>query len=432
MNSITIFRRGRIIDPSTATDSVADLFVRDGVIAASLTPEETAAATVVDASHQVVCPGLIDTHVHFREPGQTHKETIQSGSRAAAAGGFTRVVCMPNTSPVCDTPGTIQQILASAEREAVVRIHTTGCLTKGMAGEEMAPIGSLKRAGVVAVTDDGRCVQNNEIMRQVVIYARMFDLPVMDHCQDYALTENAVMNEGDWSLRLGLKGWPREAEDIIVARNIILARATGAQIHMQHISSAHSVQLIREAKASGIRVTAEASPHHITLTDACIHNFDTNFKMNPPLRTETDRIALIEGLRDGTLDCIATDHAPHSGYEKDVEFDYAPFGVIGLETSLGVTVSELYHRQGFPLPRVVELLSTAGARVARIPGGSLRPGEPADITVFDPDARWTVDPDRFFSLSRNCPWNGTELTGRVTSTWVGGRLVFDGEQILPE
>ncbi|MGF1530207.1 MAG: dihydroorotase [Puniceicoccaceae bacterium] len=432
MNSVSVLQNARIIDPQPGIDRTGDLLIRDRFIVDSLTSAELESATVYDLQGKVVTPGLVDIHVHFREPGQTHKESIRSGSRAAAAGGFTSVVCMPNTSPVCDTPGTIQQILHAAERDSIIRIYPTGCLTRGMNGEEMAPIGSLARAGVVAVTDDGRCVQSNEIMRQVVIYANMFNLPVMDHCQDYSLTREATVNEGDWSLRLGLKGWPREAEEIIVARNIIIARTTGAQIHMQHISCKEAVDAIRQAKASGIRVTAEASPHHLSLTDACIKNYDTIFKMNPPLRTEEDQLAIIEGLRDGTLDCIATDHAPHAGFEKDVEFDQAPFGVIGLETALAVSLTELYHRRGFKLGQVVDLLSSAGARVARLPHGTLTPGSLADVTVVDPEKIWRVDPAKFHSLSRNCPWNGEELRGKVEMTFFEGRLVFDQDQIVEE
>jgi len=304
----------RVIDPASKRDSVGDLFIKDGKIVAALSPAEKKKAKKIDAQGLVACPGLVDIHVHFREPGQMHKETIETGSRAGAAGGFTTVVCMPNTAPVADTAGTIQQIKDSIARTACIKVYQTGCITVGMKGQALAPIGSLKRAGVIAITDDGDCVQSNELMRRACEYAKMFDLPIMDHCQDHSMTIGAVMNEGAVSTRLGLKGWPNAAEDLIVARNCILSEYTGAHIHMQHISSRASVDILRRAKARGVRVTGEATPHHIALTDECLATYDTHFKMNPPLRTEEDRVAIIEGLRDGTLDILATDHAPHTDF----------------------------------------------------------------------------------------------------------------------
>jgi dihydroorotase len=334
----------RVIDPAAKRDAAGELFVRDGVFAASLSAAEKKRSKKIDARGLVACPGLVDIHVHFREPGQTHKETIASGSRAAAAGGFTTVVCMPNTAPVADSPGTIQFINDIAARDAVVRVLPTGCITIGQKGEQLAPAGSLKRAGVVALTDDGNCVQNNELMRRALEYAKMFDLPVMDHCQDESLTRGAVMNEGVMSTRLGLRGWPNAAEDLIVSRNVVLSAYTGAHVHLQHISSKYSVEVIRRAKERGLRITAEATPHHLALTDASLAGYDTHFKMNPPLRTEADRQELIAGLRDGTLDCIATDHAPHTTDDKDREFDYAPFGILGLETALAVCLEVLVRQ----------------------------------------------------------------------------------------
>ena len=422
-------KNGRVIDPANDRDAVGELFAVDGRLVHSLSAAQQADATVIDASGLVVAPGLVDIHVHFRDPGQTHKEDIGSGSRAAAAGGFTSVVCMPNTSPVCDNAGTIQHIVDKIERAAVVRVYTTGCLTIGMNGEQLAPTGQLKNAGVVAMTDDGKCVQSNEIMRRAVEYADMFDLPIMDHCQDASLTHKAVMNEGEWSLRLGLRGWPRAAEDIIVARNVILAELSGAHIHMQHVSSATSVDILRRAIARGISVSGEASPHHIEFTDACLHDYDTVFKMNPPLRTDADRAALIEGLIDGTLSCIATDHAPHSPTEKDQEFDAAPFGIIGLENSLASTLTTLYHGGHLGLSEVIALMTHKGAEICRLDAGTLSVGAPADICLFDPEASWTVDADRFFSQSRNCPWHGKQLKGLVKATFVGGQRVFDGTSI---
>ncbi|MDP4611598.1 MAG: dihydroorotase, partial [Opitutales bacterium] len=319
MSNILWIQGGRVIDPANNRDSVSDVFAIDGKLVGSLNEAQKAEATQVDASGLVVAPGLVDIHVHFRYPGQTHKEDISSGTKAAAAGGFTSVVCMPNTSPVCDNAGTIQRIMDEVRRKAVIKVYPTGCLTLGMQGEHLAPTGQLKNAGVVAMTDDGQCVQNNEIMRRAVEYAKMFDLIIMDHCQDASLTKGAVMNEGEWSLRLGLRGWPKAAEDIIVARNVILAEITGAHIHMQHVSSSASVDILRRAKERGVPVSGEASPHHIEFTDAKLADYDTGFKMNPPLRTDADREALIQGLCDGTLDCIATDHAPHTPTEKDCE-----------------------------------------------------------------------------------------------------------------
>ncbi|RPG85368.1 MAG: dihydroorotase [Coraliomargarita sp. TMED73] len=429
MTDVLWIQGGRIIDPANDRDAIGDLFAVDGILCAELSSSEKENARIIDATGFVVAPGLVDIHVHFRDPGQTHKEDIRSGSRAAAAGGYTSVVCMPNTSPVCDNAGTLQGIMDKVEREAVVRVYPTGCLTIGMEGERLAPTGQLQKAGIVAVTDDGLCVQNNEIMRRAVEYAHMFGLPVMDHCQDASLTQDAVMNEGEWSLKLGLRGWPNAAEDIIVARNVILSRLTGAHIHMQHLSSATSVEILRAAKRRGINVTSEASPHHIEFTDACLQDYDTTFKMNPPLRTTQDRQALIEGLCDGTIDCIATDHAPHSATEKDREFDSAPFGIIGLENALPATLGTLYHSGRLGLSEVVALFTHRGAEICQLEAGTLCPGANADICIFDPDEEWTVDASAFLSKSKNCPWDGHPLKGRVKTTIVGGHTVFDGKQI---
>jgi dihydroorotase len=390
----------------------------------SLSAAERKRARTIDGRGLVAAPGLVDIHVHFREPGQTHKETIATGSRAAAAGGFTTVVCMPNTTPPADNAGTIQYILDAARRDALVKVLPTGCITIGMKGEALAPIGSLKRAGVVAITDDGDCVQSNEVMRRAIEYAKMFDLPVLDHCQDQSMTDGAVMNEGDVSIRLGLRGWPNAAEDVIVSRNVILSRYTGAHIHMQHISSALSVEIVRRAKADGVRITAEATPHHIALTDEALATYDTNFKMNPPLRTEADRRAIIAGLRDGTLDCISTDHAPHTDYEKDKEFDYAPNGILGLETSLAVVLDVLVRKSRFTLSKALGLMTRGPAGVLHLDAGTLSAGAPADICLFDPDEAWTYDAKAGYSKSSNSPWHGRAFRGRVKTTIVDGRVVF--------
>ena len=424
MSQYLWIKNGLIIDPANQREEQTDLFVKDGRIVHQLTEAEQSKATKYDARGLVVAPGLVDIHVHFREPGQTHKEDIASGSRAAAAGGYTSVVCMPNTSPVCDNAGTLERINSSIINDAVIHVYTTGCLTLGMKGQQLAPTGQLKQAGIVAVTDDGLCVQNNESMRRAVEYATLFDLPVMDHCQDATLTAGAVMNEGEWSAKLGLKGWPRAAEDIVVARNIIISELTGARIHMQHLSSYHSVELLRNAKSRGIRVTGEASPHHLEFTDACIEGYNTQFKMNPPLRTDEDRKALLEGLKDGTIDCIATDHAPHSPTEKDQTFDQAPFGIIGLENALASTLETLYHSKELSLSEVIALMTHKGAEICKLPAGTLSEGAVADICIFDPNQKWTVDPDQFKSKSRNCPWNGRTLRGQVKATYVEGKEVF--------
>ena len=424
MTQYTWIKNGLVIDPANDREGIGDVFIKDGLIVDKLSDAEKAEASHFDAKGLVVAPGLVDIHVHFREPGQTHKEDIASGSRAAAAGGYTSVVCMPNTSPVCDNAGTLERINNSIEKEAVIHVYTTGCLTIGMKCESLAPTGQLKQAGIVAVTDDGLCIQNNEIMRRAVEYATLHHLPIMDHCQDGSLTENAVMHEGEVSLKLGLKGWPRAAEDIIVARNIILSELTGARIHMQHVSSYHSVELLRNAKARGINVTGEASPHHIEFTDTCIGDYNTLFKMNPPLRTEKDRLALIEGFKDGTLDCIATDHAPHSPTEKDCEFDKAPFGIIGLENALASTLETLYHSKELSLKEVVALMTHKGAEICDLPAGTLSVGASGDVCIFDPDQKWTVDAEAFKSKSRNCPWNGRTLRGQVKATFVDGKEIF--------
>jgi dihydroorotase len=429
MPSFLWIKNGRVIDPATKRDALGDVFAADGKIVASLSAADKKRAKVIDAKGLIVAPGLVDIHVHFREPGQTHKENILTGSRAAAAGGFTSVVCMPNTSPVIDNAGTLQLVNAAAAK-AAVRVYPTACITVGMKGQQLAPHGTLKTNGAVALTDDGLCIQSNELMRRAVEYAKMFDLPVLDHCQDDALTDKAVMNEGAVSTRLGLKGWPHAAEDIIVARNIILSHYSGAHIHMQHISSAYSVELLRRAKQDGVRVTAEATPHHIALTDDALASYDTNFKMNPPLRTEADRQAIIAGLKDGTLDCIGTDHAPHSPDEKDREFDYAPNGIIGLETALAVTIGILVGEARFKLPAVIDLMTRRAANILRLPAGTLAVGANADVCIFDPLEQWTYDATKGQSKSRNSPWHGKKLTGRVKTTVVGGKIVYAGGKIV--
>jgi len=422
-----LIRNGRIIDPANKRDEIGDLFVVDGRIAKqSEVGNQQSEVDKIDATGLIVSPGLIDLHVHFREPGFGWKETIESGARAAAAGGFTTVVCMPNTSPVADSPSTIAWIKDRAAEVACIRILPTGAISKNLAGEDLAPIGSLAQAGVVAITDDGHCIQNNELMRRAVEYARMVGVPVFDHCQDYNLVGNGVAHEGYWSTLLGLPGWPAAGEEVIVARNVLLAGCCDHRIHCQHISAGGSVRLLREARARGVRVSGEVCPHHIALTDESIQNFDTDFKMNPPLRAQRDVDALLEGIADGTLDILASDHAPHAKFEKEVEFDAAPFGIVGLETELGLFIDLLFHRhKTIGLPRLIQMLTINPARLLGLEGGTLSLGALADITLIDPDLEWTVDAGTFQSASRNTPFHGWKLKGRAVRTIVAGKTVWE-------
>ena len=423
----TIIRHGRIIDPANQRDEIGDVFILNGRIAdKSELSDQESAFEEIDARGLIVAPGLIDIHVHLREPGFGWKETIESGARAAAAGGFTTVVCMPNTSPVADSPSTIAWIKNRAAEGACVNVVPTGAISQGLAGEALAPIGSLAQAGVVAITDDGHCIQNNELMRRAVEYARMVGVPILDHCQDYNLVGNGVVHEGYWSTLLGLPGWPAAGEEAIVARNILLAELCDHPIHCQHISAAGSVRLLREARGRGVKISGEVCPHHIALTDESIQNFDTNCKMNPPLRTERDVAALLEGIADGTLDILASDHAPHAKFEKEVEFDQAPFGILGLETELGLFIDLLVHKtKTIALPRLIEMFTANPAQLLHLPAGTLSVGATADVTLIDPELEWAVDANAFESLSRNTPFDGWKLKGRAVRTIVGGKTVWD-------
>ncbi|MGZ5504150.1 MAG: dihydroorotase [Chthoniobacterales bacterium] len=417
-----MIRNGRIIDPANRRDEIADLFISDGKIANA--PDERDAA-VIDATGLIVAPGLIDIHVHFREPGFSWKETIESGARCAAAGGFATVVCMPNTSPVADSPSTIAWIKDRAAQTACVNVLPTGAISKDLAGEELAPIGSLAQAGVVAITDDGHCVQNNELMRRAVEYARMVGVPLLDHCQDYNLVGNGVVHEGYWSTLLGLPGWPAAGEEAIVARNILLAELCDHRIHCQHISAAGSVRLLREARARGVKISGEVCPHHIALTDESIQNFDTNYKMNPPLRTQADIEALLAGIADGTLEILASDHAPHAKFEKEVEFDRAPFGILGLETEFGLFIDILVHKtKTIELPRLIEMLTVNPARLLNLEAGNLSLGASADVTLINPSLEWTYRVDSSASLSRNSPFDGWKMKGRAVRTIVRGETAW--------
>lgn len=416
-----IYRGARVIDPARNIDKVMDIGVENGVFADPATLKD---AEVVDLAGYVLAPGFIDLHVHLRQPGKTDAETIHTGTLAAAAGGFTSIVAMPNTSPCADNPGTIHYIRTYAQAEGVVKVLPCGAITKGLEGQEMAGIGGLKAAGVVALSDDGKCVQNHELMRHVIEYSRTFKLPILDHCEDTVLASGGVMHEGYWSVFLGMKGMAAAAEELIVARDAILARTAGWKVHIQHVSTKGSLSIIRTAQKEGVQITAEATPHHISLTDVEIKKFDTNYKMNPPLRSEEDRLAVIEGLRDGTITVIATDHAPHTNTAKTVEFDYAPFGIIGLETAVQVCLTELYHKQYLDLPALVSKFTKGPADVLGMPIGTLENGRLADITILDPEKEGVVDADRFYSKSRNTPFNGYRYKGLAVGTIVDGKCVF--------
>jgi dihydroorotase len=427
MSNATIIRNGRVIDPADGRDEIADLSIADGKIIASRSEIRGPQSEIeeIDATGLIVAPGLIDMHVHLREPGFAHKETIASGARAAAAGGFTTVVCMPNTSPVADSPATIAWIKDRVAKTACVNIAPTGAISKNLDGDELAPIGSLAEAGIVAITDDGQCIQSHELMRRAIEYARMVGLPVLDHCQDYNLVGKGVVNEGYWSTLLGLPGWPAVGEEVIVARNILLAGLCDHHIHCQHISAAGSVRLLREARARGVKISGEVCPHHIALTDDAVGNFDTNFKMNPPLRTQADVEAIVEGVADGTLSILASDHAPHARFEKEVEFDAAPFGITGLETELGLFIDLLVHkRQAIGLPRLIEMYTIEPAKLLKLEAGTLSVGARADITLINPDLEWTFHANESESASRNSPFDGWKIKGRGVRTIVAGETVW--------
>jgi dihydroorotase len=417
-----LLQGGRILDPGSKRDAAGDLLIRDGKIAGGKPSKD---AVVVKVDGLVVTPGLIDPHVHLREPGQSAKETIATGTAAAVAGGFTSVIAMPNTSPVADGPNTIAWIRQRAKETGVANVFPTGAISLGQKGEALAPIGALRQAGVVGITDDGHCIQSAELMRRAMEYARMFDLPVMDHCEDKSLSAGGVMNEGKWSRILGLPGWPRIAEEVIVARNALLAELTGARVVCQHLSSAGSVRILREARARGVRIDGEASPHHLCLTDELVEGYDTNFKMNPPLRAAADVKAIREAVKDGTIRFLATDHAPHCSYEKEVEFDEAPYGIVGLETALGIYLTELVHKDRIPLGEVVAKMTNMPSDYFGLGRGTLQEGAPADLTVIDPERKWTVKKAEFRSKSKNTPFEGWELKGRSVFTIVGGEIRHD-------
>jgi dihydroorotase len=422
-----LLKGGRVIDPAQGVDAILDVLIADDTVAEVGPRLSSRGAQVLEAKGLVVCPGFIDIHTHLREPGQEHKETIATGGRAAAAGGFSAVCAMPNTSPVNDNEGITRLIAERARNEAPVRVYPIGAITRGSQGEELSEFGDLREAGCVAVSDDGRPVADARMMRRALEYAKAFDLVVIDHCEDPSLSEKTCMNEGAVSTRLGLSGEPWAGEALMVERDVLLAELTQGRLHIAHISTAASVDAVKRGKARGVRVTAEVTPHHLFLTDEAVREtgYDTSTKMKPPLRSEADRQAAVAGLQSGTIDCIATDHAPHHLDDKKVEYDHAANGIVGLETAVALCLDRLVGKGLVDLPQLVGLLSTNPARVLDLPGGTLAPGAPGDVTVLDLGRKRQVDPSRFQSKGRNTPFGGWILKGWPVATVVGGKLAWD-------
>ena len=424
MNDLLI-AGGRVIDPSRGTDGIADLYLVNGKVeAVGRNIPVGEGVRRIEATGKIVAPGFIDVHVHFREPGQEHMETIATGAMAAAAGGFTGVCVMPNTDPVIDNQAAVGFVVRQAIRAGKARVYPIGCVSLGQRGLQLAEFGEMVAAGAVAVSDDGHAVASSQLMRTALEYAKVFGIPVADHCEDPTLAAG-VMHEGIVATRLGLKGIPAAAEEIMVARDLVLAELTGGHIHLCHISTRGSVDLIRRAKDMGLNVTAEATPHHFSLTHEWCEGYNTNAKMSPPLRELADVVAIREGLKDGTIDCVATDHAPHHYDAKQREFDEAPNGIIGLETAIGVAIRDLVDTGVLSFPELVTRMSTTPARIFKLPGGTLAVGAPADVVVFDPGRRWTVEARDLHSKSTNSPYLGQILVGQAELTTVGGRVVFE-------
>jgi dihydroorotase len=427
-----LIRNARLIDPAHRRDEVTDVLIENGKVSRigpSLKSDGPKSETpIIDGTDKWLVPGFVDIHVHLREPGFEYKETIRTGTEAAAAGGFTSVCCMPNTYPVNDNQAVTRLIRERARQEGRVHVYPIGAITKGSEGEELSEIGDLVEAGCVAITDDGKPVMNSEVMRRAMEYALAFDLTVIDHCEDEHLMKGGVMNEGAVSMELGLKGIPAAAEEVMVARNLILAELTGSRLHLAHISTAGSVRLVRDAKGRGVRVTAETCPHYFSLTEEAVRGYNTDAKMNPPLRTHQDRDAIRQALKDGTIDVIATDHAPHSEDEKNREFDRAPFGIVGLETAFPLILT-LVDEGLLSVEEALAKLTVHPARVMRLNKGHLGIGADADLCLIDPRAAWTVDPRRFWSKGRNSPFSGWEMKGLVSMTIVDGRVVYSAEEV---
>lgn len=421
MKEKILIKNGRVIDPTNKIDAVLDILVENGKIIEIGKELRTpnSAIRIIDASGKIVVPGLIDMHVHLREPGYEYKETIKTGTEAALAGGFTSIACMPNTKPVNDNQSVTDFIFDKARKEGAVHVYPVGAITKGLKGEELSEIGELKSAGVIAITDDGKPVMNSELMRRGMEYATMFDLPVISHCEDLHLSEGGVMNEGFVSTELGLKGIPNASEDVMTARDIALAELTGARLHIAHVSTRGAVNLIRDAKNRGVKVTCETAPHYFTLTEKMATDYNTNAKMNPPLRSGDDLQAIREGLKDGTIDVIATDHAPHEASEKDVEFDKAPFGIVGLETSLPLTL-KLVEEDIISLTEAIAKLTVNPARILSLNKGTLSVGADADISIINPDSEWQIDVKKFKSKGKNSPFQGWNVKGMLNTVIMNG------------
>ncbi|OGS20290.1 MAG: dihydroorotase [Elusimicrobia bacterium RIFOXYA2_FULL_39_19] len=430
MSKTIIIKNGRVIDPSQKLDKVSDVLISDGkIISAGKPVKNKPGAKIINAKNKIVVPGLIDIHTHLREPGHEEEETIASGCMAAASGGVTSICCMPNTHPVIDNQTAVEFILLKARNEGIVNVFPIGSVTKGSLGEELAEIGELKKEGVVAISDDGNSIMNAMVMRRALEYSKMFEIPVIAHCEDTSLSKNGVMNEGYVSSLLGLRGIPKESEEVMVSRDIILAGLTKGYLHIAHVSTKGTVDLIRNAKKSGVNITAETCPHYFVLTDECVKNYDTNTKVKPPLRTKEDQQAIIEALRDGTIDCIASDHAPHTIEEKNKEYDLAPFGLIGLETILPLTITYLVKTKKLTLMQAIDRLTRCPAEVLNLKNrGTLKPGSIADVSIIDIEKEDTIK--EFVSKSKNSPFLGWKLSGFAVTTIVGGKVVMDNGKII--
>lgn len=419
-----VIKNGRVVDPSQNIDRISDIAIEDGIVREIATGIDATGSEIFDASGLVVAPGFIDMHVHFREPGFEHAETIETGARAAAAGGFTSVCCMPNTKPINDNATVTSYIVDRARRFAVVNVYPIGAITKGSAGEELAAFASMKQAGIVAISDDGKPVMNARVVRRAMEFACALDIPLIEHCEDLHLSAGGDMHEGLESTRLGLRGIPRASEDVMVARDILLTELTGVRYHVAHISSHHAVDMVAFAKRRGLRVTSEATPHHFVLADSDMLPYDGNFKMKPPLRERKDVQAVTNGILNGAIDAIATDHAPHAGDEKMQEFERCPFGIIGLETSIGLSLEQLYHPGHLDLAGLVKLFTCNPARILALDKGTLRPGATADITIFSLDREWTYDVTKSPSKSSNTPFHNRKFKGGPVATLVAGKIVY--------
>lgn len=425
-----IIKNGRVIDPSSGIDEELDILVEDGKVTKLAKDIVSKRARVIDAKDKVVTPGFIDLHTHLREPGREDEETILTGTKAASSGGFTSILCMPNTDPAIDDNSVVRYILKKREEAGFSKVYPVGAITKGLKGEELAEIGHLVKAGVVGISDDGNSVMNSELMRRALEYAKMFGIPVISHCEDVYLTADGVMNEGYYSTKFGMRGVPAVAEEAMVARDIILAEYTRSHLHITHVSTKGSVELIRRAKERGLKITSDTAPHYFTLNDSMLKNYDPNLKVNPPLRSLEDVEAVKEGLKDGTIDAIATDHAPHTQAEKELEFDLAPSGIVGLETALPLVLKELVEPGVLSLPDAIGKITSSPALIVNIPPGRLQIGSPADITIFDLNHRWVCDPSKFESKSKNSPFEGWTLKGKVDYVFVDGVLVVKKGKVV--